>query len=121
MDQSSARITNAPFSTEKISSQVDLNVKRNSRETRGRRTICQIFRDSVGLAHVVDAAMGRVVLGLPIPVMEKVIADPLFLEIEACTSALCEREGKSGKERMARTHNQTRWEKRDRMRVGYSV
>ena len=60
------------------------------------------------MAHVVDATVGRVVLGLPVPALEEVLADPLVLEIEACTGALRERERKNGKERMARTHNQTR-------------
>ena len=70
-----------------------------------------MFRDSLGLADVVDAAVGRVVLGLPVPVPEKVIANPLVLEIEACTCALRESKRKNGKERMARTHSQTRQEK----------
>ena len=69
------------------------------------------------MAHVVYAALGRVVLSLPVPVPEKVIADPLVLEIEAGTSALKERERKSGKDRMTRTHYQIRWEKRERTRV----
>ena len=86
MDQSSARITNALFSTKEFSGQV--NAKKDLREG----TVCQIFGDSLSLVHVVDAAVCWVVLGFPVPTPEEVMTDPLVLEIEGCTGALCDRE-----------------------------
>jgi hypothetical protein len=44
------------------------------------------------LVYVVDAAVGRVVLGLPVPAAEEILADPLVLEIEGCTGASYEKE-----------------------------
>lgn len=89
----------------------------SEREARERRTVCQIFRDGLGLVNVVDAAVCRVVLGLPVPAAEKVVADPLVLEIEGCTGVLCERQRKSDNEHTDKTHNQAGQEKRGRTRV----
>jgi hypothetical protein len=82
------------------------NGKRTSGEAGvKKRTVRQALQDSIGLAHVVDAAVGGVVLGLPGPALvQEVYADPLVFEMEVCTGALCERERKSGEERIASTH-----------------
>jgi hypothetical protein len=55
------------------------------------------------LAHVVDTAVGRVVLGLPVPALIEIIAGPPVFEIEGSTDASCEKEQKNGGKRMART------------------
>jgi hypothetical protein len=44
------------------------------------------------LVHVIDAAVGRVVLGLPVPAFEEILADPLVLELEGWTGASYEKE-----------------------------
>jgi hypothetical protein len=57
-----------------------------------RRTARQIFTSRLCQAHVVDAAVGRVIVGLPVPPLVEIVAGPLVLEIEyVCSSKSCER------------------------------
>ena len=71
-------------------------------DTRGNGTICKPFVYGFVFAHVVHAAVGRVVLRFPVPA-EKVSMDPLVVEIKICTDALNESERKSGEERISST------------------
>jgi len=64
-----------------------------------------MFAYCVVSAYVIDAAVGRVVLSLPVPVPEEVVAAPLVFENEySCSSAQRERERKHGEEHKANTH-----------------
>jgi hypothetical protein len=56
------------------------------------------------LVDIVDAAVGRVVPGLPVPALEEILADPLVLEIEGRTGASYEKEQKKSGKRIASTH-----------------
>ena len=90
MDQSSARMMNLSPSTKKNKMSVDPNDSNSEglgdpeerKRERKIRTARQIVAYCFFLAHIVDAAMGRVVLSLPVPALEEVGADPLVLEIE---------------------------------------
>ena len=75
-------------------------------EQREKRTVCQIFASCFVLTHVIDAAMGRVIIGKPIPAFKEVFAAPLVLETEGfCPGAQCEGKRKRGEERIANTHS----------------
>jgi len=65
-----------------------------------------VFAPCFIFAHVVDAAVGWIILSEPVPTMEEVVASPLVLEIEyICPSVLKERERKRGDEHMAGGHS----------------
>ena len=51
------------------------------------RTVYEMFACCLALAYVVDATMGKVILSLPIPTLEEVIAMPLVLEKEGISSS----------------------------------
>jgi hypothetical protein len=90
---SSARIKNL-FPTTEGRKSVSQDSDSDGRRSAGRRTVCQIFANGIGFAHIVNAAMGGVIFGLPVPALIEVFANPLVLETElrTCTRALYERE-----------------------------
>src|SRR5712672_2616256 len=102
-DTSSARIMNWLSCTEEST----LVKTTRSGERRGEHvTIRQVIFDSIGLAHVVNAAVGRVVFSFPSPVpVEERVADPLVLEVVPRVSAQYMRERKSGEKRITSTHS----------------
>ena len=79
----SACMKNAPFFTEKTN-QDSAKVERKRGRLGNSRTICQAFVHGVSLTDVVDAAVRRVVLGLPVPSLVEVLAYPLIFEKIEC-------------------------------------
>ena len=85
MDWSSARMTNLSPSTEvRVMAQ---NASEEGAARKQNRTVCEMFASCFALAYVVDATMGRIILGLPIPTLEEAIATPLVFEIEGLSSS----------------------------------
>jgi len=107
MDQSSARMMNLyPFGAENWLNHSSSDGWRRS-DLGTKRTVCQMFAYCFVSAYVVDAAVGRVIPSLPVPVPpEEVVAAPLVLKNEYfCSSALTERERKHGEECKTKTHS----------------
>ena len=60
-------------------------------DQREKRTIRQVFASCFIFAHVIDVAMGRIIIGKPVPSFKEVFAAPLVLEIEVlCSCTQCE-------------------------------
>ena len=82
MDQSSARMMNLYPSGAENSLNHNLSDEWRKSDLGIRRTVGQIFAYRIALAHVVDAAVGWVILSFPVPALEKVVAAPLVLKNE---------------------------------------
>ena len=60
----------------------DLNGGQKNELEKQKRTICQRFVPCFIFTHVVDAAVGRIILSDPVPALEEVVAFPLAVEIK---------------------------------------